>query len=190
MSRLTLILVATLALLAAATAGGANPPAIDLGPHTSTTVVDSVAGPITVTTSTKAAVPTGRSEPATTDGVKPAIAHGIYFQEWEQKASSTFLGIGWTEKHIGGRYYSGNFVWQASRWGWDNAGYHRCGYSTGIGLAISTKSCWRTGDPSGYSRPLTDGDQFSVTAFFNGFPLSNTLEIRACFDPNGGSWQC
>jgi hypothetical protein len=188
-SRLGLLGLLVFAALAFAGSSGAG---LNTDPYTRTSTVTLADGsPATVTTTVGPAVYTGRTEPTgsnTDAGVTPNLAHGIWYRSWSATLNSALAGVAWSETQKGVYYYSGNFVWVRSRWGWDNLGWHRCGYSSGVLFTISVKSCWKQPDPS--SSVLTQGDQFQVTVFFQGFPISNTIEMRTCFNPFGDIWAC
>jgi hypothetical protein len=115
----------------------------------------------------------------------------IYYFTWSQWLQSVFWGVPWKETHKGLVYFNGSVVWVRSRLGWDTSGYHRCGYNSGIGFSIDVQSCWKTGDPSyAGAGHLTNGDQFKVSAFVSGFPISATHEMRYCVWPSGSSGGC
>jgi hypothetical protein len=117
-----------------------------------------------------------------------ATAATIYYRTWSQRMESLLWGIAWNETHKGLFYFNGSAVWISSRYGWDTSGYHRCDYNSGFGFSISVKSCWKTGDPSWGT--MTNGDQFVVSALYNGFPISATHEMRVCMNPAGSVWGC
>ncbi len=122
--------------------------------------------------------------------VEAAALATIYYRTWSQRMESLLWGIAWNETHKGAYYFNGRAVWVRSRFGWDTAGYHRCGYNSGIGFTVTVQSCWKTGDPSWVGSRMTNGDQFKVSVLFKGFPISATHEMRACMYPSGSIIGC
>jgi hypothetical protein len=122
-------------------------------------------------------------------GARRAIkAAPVYYITWEGTYSSKFWGVFWEETHKGLTYFDYNKVWQASRYGWDNDGYHRCGYGHGAGFSIDVLACYRHGDPS--TTHITLGDEFKVSFIASGFPMSNTLQQEECINQSGRAWVC
>lgn len=62
----------------------------------------------------------------------------VFVKAWQ---SASVLGGAVKEKQIMGYYYDGCYVWQAPRWGWDNAGYHNCGQGYWTGVSYDNTEC-------------------------------------------------
>jgi hypothetical protein len=192
MKRLTLFAVSLVAL--SALAGSAS---ADRGLSTRTYVQH--VGTMTVTTTlTYEQVPAAQAPKPYTIA---CFNNYVVKVGWEQNMHDYSWGLFWTNQQSGSYYYGcGGYhngtkyspsVWQASQFGWDNGGWHRC--DTGghqIGVTITGLGCWKAGDPSQYPNLLKEFDQFKISAFFQGFPVSKTITACAGFDPYGNMYVC
>jgi hypothetical protein len=196
--------LAAVALLAVPTAAGAppeTPPGLELTGKTEVRTLPPQAGGqgfVIETTTSRNAVRVDKEKLAEVGDLR-AVGSGrtlasaaatstIWYREWSQRTQSVLWGIAWSETHRGGYFFNGNYVWLSSRFGWDNYGWHRCDYNSGIAFSVSVISCYKQGDPSTWR--MRNGDQFRVSVIYSGFPIYATHEMAACMGPGGGLWGC
>lgn len=99
-----------------------------------------------------------------------ASVQAVWYRDWWQTSRGTYY-VNWSEKHIGRFYFDkGVNIW------WGSGGYHRCGYSSGVGYDVTPMSC------SVYQavpRAYDNHDQFRVSVLVNGFPMHTTHWMTA-----------